>query len=99
MFGLGTSFKSGRYSVFDYTPRYYDERKERLKKLKEKYKDSTKNHDEDDITITFTKKNLKDAWKKSKKTSGDPKATRRLAIIIATLVGVIAYIFELHTLL
>lgn len=97
MFGLGTPFKPRRYNVFNYTPRYYDERKERLEKLKEKYKDNTESYD-DDVTITFTKNNLKDAWKRSKKAPGDPSATRRLALIITILVGIVAYIFELHTL-
>lgn len=99
MFGLGTPFKPRRYYVFDYTPRYYDKRKERLEKLKEKYNSNTEIRDEDDVAINFTKNNLKDAWKKSKKAPGDPRATRRLAIIITILVGIVVYIFELHTLL
>ena len=55
MFGLGTPFKPRRYYVFDYTPRYYDKRKERLEKLKEKYNSNTEIRDEDDVTINFTK--------------------------------------------
>ena len=40
---FGNAFKPRAHYVFNYKPRYYDERKERLEKLKEKYenKDST----------------------------------------------------------
>ncbi len=99
MFGLGSAFKPRSYYTFNYTPRYYDEKKERLEKLKEKYQNETKPSDEDDITITFTKNNLRGAWKKTRKAPGDVRTTRRLAIIITILVGIVAYIFELHKLI
>ncbi len=100
MFGLGGAFKPRSYYVFNYTPRYYDEKKERIEKLKEKYANEDQSpHNEDDITIAFSKDNLKSAWKKSKKTSGNSKTTRRLAFIIAILVGIVAYLFELHKLI
>ena len=34
---FGNAVKPRAHYVFDYKPRYYDERKERLAKLKEKY--------------------------------------------------------------
>lgn len=102
MFGIGRAFKTRPYNVYNYTPRYYDERKERIEKLEEKYsKEEAKAmlDDEDDITITFSRDNLKNAWRKSKKTSADAKATRRLALIITILVGIVVYMFDLHKLL
>jgi hypothetical protein len=67
---FGTPFKQRAHYVFNYKPRYYSERKERLGNLKGKYaKDS------------------------------DGGSSKRLAIIIALLVGICAYLFELHTLI
>jgi hypothetical protein len=101
MFGLGNAFKPRKYYVYDYKPRYYDERKERIEKLKQKYsKDSEEVEEEEDTyEITFSKTHLRNAWSKSKSTSTDVKSTRRLAIIIAILVGIVAYLFELHKLI
>jgi len=83
---LGNLFKQRSHYVFDYKPRYYDERKERLKNL------------EAGSNITFTKTNLKSKWTKNKKSVADRNANRRVVIIIAILVGLLAYFFELHTL-
>ena len=83
---LGNLFKQGSHYVFDYKPRYYDERKERLKNL------------EKGSNIAFTKTNLKSNWIRNKKSVADRNANRRVVIIIAILVGLLAYFFELHTL-
>ncbi|MFY0604160.1 MAG: hypothetical protein JXQ93_09430 [Flavobacteriaceae bacterium] len=101
MFGLGNAFKPRKYYVFDYKPRYYDERKERIEKLKQKYNPNSKEdaNSEDVPEITFSKSQLKNAWRKNKSTSVDVKSTRRLALIIAILVGIVAYFFELHKLI
>jgi len=93
---FGKLFKPRAHYVFDYKPRYYDERKERLQKMEEKYHGKNKN--EDTPKIRLTKNNLKNDWVKNKKSASDRSATIRLAIIIAILVGIVAYIFELHTL-
>ena len=42
---FGNAFKPRSHYVFDYKPRYYDERKERLEKLKAKYKNKEKEKD------------------------------------------------------
>lgn len=98
MFGFGSAFKTRTHYVFDYKPRYYDERKERLEKIKEKYAGGNSDNDEDIKSISFTKNNLRDAWKKTKKSRNDTKSTRRLALIITILVGIVVYIFDLHSL-
>lgn len=97
---LGSPFKQRSHYVFNYKPRYYDERKERLENLKEKYRsDKEDKKSNKDYHITLTKNNLKNDWAKSKSSTVDAKANKRLAIIIAILVGICAYIFELHTLI
>ena len=94
---FGKLFKPRAHYVFDYKPRYYDERKERLQQLEDKYKQH-KNSDEDTPTIRLTKNNLKNNWVKNKRSATDKSTNLRLAIIIAILVGIVAYIFELHKL-
>jgi hypothetical protein len=94
---LGSPFKQRSHYVFNYKPRYYSERKERLDNLESKYASET--NSEDDFTITLTKNNLKNNWAKAKTDGVDNSASKRLAIIIAILVGICAYIFELHTLI
>ena len=95
---FGTPFKQRAHYVFNYKPRYYDERKERLQKLEAKYNTDTKEGTQE-YGVSLTKNNLKNSWVKSKHTSSDAKTNKRLAIIIAILVGICAYIFELHTLI
>ncbi|WP_299835827.1 hypothetical protein [uncultured Tenacibaculum sp.] len=97
MFGWNKVFKTRSHYVFDYKPRYYDERKERLKKLEDKYASEAvipqQHQDLEDITITFEKGNLRNAWKKNK-SSTDYNSTLRIAVIIAILFGIAAYILK-----
>ena len=85
---LGNLFKQRSHYVYDYKPRYYDPRKERFKNLEKGQK----------TNISFDKSNLKSKWVRSKKPISDTGSTKRLVIIIAILVGLVAYFFELHKL-
>lgn len=93
---FGKAFKPRSHYVFDYKPRYYDERKERLEQLKQKY--ASEKELEGETRIRFSKNNLRNEWVKSKKTAGDRSTTIRLAVIITILVGIATYIFDLHRL-
>ena len=94
---FGNAFKPRSHYVYNYKPRYYDERKERLEKLKEKYKN--KDADTSDIPkITLTKEQLRSSWQRHKKSSSNRSVNIRLAIIITILVGILAYLFEMHKL-
>ena len=93
---FGKAFKSRTNYVFDYKPRYYDERKERLDNLKKKY--STDADGEDTMRIKFSKNNLKNEWVKNKRNASNRSTVIRMAIIITILVGIATYIFDLHTL-
>ena len=93
---FGKLFKPRAHYVFDYKPRYYNERKERLQKLEQQYHGNKK---EGEIPyIPLTKNNLKNDWVKNKRSAADKATNLRLAIILAILVGIVAYIFQLHTL-
>ena len=97
---FGNAFKPRSHYVYNYKPRYYDARKERLEKLKAKYENSTSEtgDDEELPRITITKDQLRSGWQKHKKVSSNRAVNLRLAIIITILVGLVAYIFEIHTL-
>lgn len=86
---LGSIFKQRSHYVYDYKPRYYDPRKERLKGA---------SSEASEPSISFDKTNLRSKWSRAKKSTADRNANRRLAIIIAILIGIVAYFFELHTL-
>ncbi len=94
---FGNTFKPRAHYVFNYKPRYYDERKERLESLKKKY-EQKKTSTNDIPSISLTKDKLRSDWVRQKKVPMDKGVNRRLAIIIAILVGIVAYFFELHKL-
>lgn len=86
---FGKFFKPQTHYVFDYKPRYYSERKERLKKLQEKVESAPP---------IISKNNLKNEWIKKKQSSASHGTMIRLAIIITILVGIATYVFDLHRL-
>ncbi|NLP58404.1 hypothetical protein [Lutibacter sp. B1] len=90
-------FKPRAHYVFDYKPRYYDERKERMQRLEEQY-NANKDTDSETLKIRLSKNNLKNEWVRNKRSATDRASNLRLAIIIAILVGIVAYLFELHKL-
>ena len=94
---FGKAFKSRANYVFDYKPRYYDERKERLEKLKKQYENKD-DENQEVFKSSLIKSGLKQDWQRSKHIAHDKKANLRLALIIAILVGVFAYILDLHKL-
>lgn len=69
--------KINNYNRFEFTPRYYDERKERIEQLEEKYghKDSPE----------ATRIRLKGSFKKGQKRSSNKSTTIRLLLIVAGL--------------
>lgn len=94
---FGRLIKTKSYNVFDYKPRYYDERKERIKKLEEKYS-NPENHLEENnyATYDFSRTNLRKSWKRTKSPASNRKSSIRLALIITILVGIAAYILDFH---
>ncbi|MFA5298083.1 MAG: hypothetical protein WC389_07730 [Lutibacter sp.] len=94
---FGSLFKPSSHYVFNYKPRYYDERKERLQNLEKKYH----NPDDSEVEISrirLSKNNLKNDWIKNKRSATNRATNIRLAVIIAILVGIAFYILNLHTL-
>lgn len=95
---FGNFFKPRTHYDFNYKPRYYDERKERIEQLEKKYRDENSSDSSEIQRIRLTKNNLKLDWIRTKKSTADRNTAIRLAIIITILVGILAYIFQIHTL-
>lgn len=93
---LGSFFKPNSHYVFDYKPRFYDPRKERLEQMKK----NVEEHETTSLTskLTISKDNLRKDWARHKKGDADRKSTIRLAIIIVILVAIFAYFLEIHKL-
>ncbi len=88
---FGNAFKSRANYVFDYKPRFYDARKERLDNLKKKYENKDSNQEA--YKLSLTKDNLKNDWNRSKHSAHDKKINLRLALIIVILIGFFAFFF------
>lgn len=100
---FGNAFKPRGHYVYNYKPRYYDERKERLEQLKAKYENQNAGNQENPESgdlpkISISKDQLRSSWQRHKKVSSNRAVNIRLAIIITILVGLVAYFFELHKL-
>jgi len=76
---IGNFFKQRAHYVFNYKPRFYNERKERIDAIKKKYEV------EDKKTGNRTRTNFRESWKKSKNTSHN-NANLKTALIIVILV-------------
>ena len=68
-----------------------------MRNLEEKYH-GNKNDSDDAPKMRLTKNNLKTDWVKNKRSATDRSTNLRLALIIAILIGIVAYILEIHTL-
>ncbi|WP_340073925.1 hypothetical protein [Leptobacterium sp. I13] len=84
---LPSLFKQRKNKTFNYTPRYYDERKERLEKLKQ----SKEKRSDEDYFRGYRKKSYRKDWKaaRNKKTDKDSRI-RFFVILIFLLMFVLA---------
>ncbi len=78
---LPTIFKQHKNRRYQYTPRYYDERKERLEELKRK-KDSKSDVD---YKIERRRKTYRESWKAARKTEYERNSRIRIWVIFIFL--------------
>ncbi|XLS30430.1 hypothetical protein ACJD0Z_06305 [Flavobacteriaceae bacterium M23B6Z8] len=79
---LPTLFKQQRNKSYNYTPRYYDERKERLENLMKK-KEVKK---DEDYFEGYRKKSYREDWKAARNAQTDKNARLRFYVILAFLI-------------
>jgi len=78
---LPTIFKQNRARSFDFKPRYYDERKERIEKIKQKYNKTGQNDTSTKSSIDF-RSEMSSEWRNSRKGSVKNSNGRLLGIIV-----------------
>ncbi|TRZ43590.1 hypothetical protein [Robertkochia solimangrovi] len=78
---LPTLFKQRQPKAYGYTPRYYDERKERLENLKR----NKEVHSDEDYFKGYRKKSYREDWKTVRKPGVDKNSRVRFYVILAFL--------------
>jgi hypothetical protein len=88
--------KVNRNKQFDYTPRYYDERKERLNKLVDRYKKEDKNLDTSSAEYRAKiKQRIEQNWELNSATSSQSRAANvRLILILGALLLAAYYVLD-----
>lgn len=89
---LNKTFENRR---FDYTPMYYDERKENLKRKKEQYRKLKNEKMSDDERTAFFKDNLRNEWSRTHVRSEHYRSANiRTLVLIVLIVGLGYLIFN-----
>ena len=83
---LPTLFRQGRNKTYNYTPRYYDQRKERIANLIKEKEAST----DKEYFKGYRKKSFRDDWKTKKNIEMDKSQKIRFGVILVFLL-VFAY--------
>lgn len=78
---LPTLFKQQGNKSYSYTPRYYDERKERLEKLKDKHAERS----DREYFEGYRRKSFREDWKATRKAKSDKNTKLRLVVIFILL--------------
>lgn len=73
---LFSIFKQPKNKTYSYSPRYYDERKERLEQLIEKHHGK-----KDDLTTKRNRINFREEWKQNRQSRSDRDSRLRLFVI------------------
>ena len=88
---LPTIFKQNRNKSFDYTPRYYDERKERLEKLYKKHHGTKEGESKE----TFVRREtFRDSWYRRKHEKTSRNSRIRTAIIAVALIAIVYRLYK-----
>lgn len=78
---LPTLFKQRAPKAYNYKPRYYDERKERLEALKK----SKEHRSNEEYFEGYRRKSYRDDWKSARNTKSDKNSRLRFIVILILL--------------
>ena len=87
-------FKTKGPKGFDYSPRYFDERKERIRKLEEKYKAEMRQDDRDPERRARMKDEMRAQWDRGHVSRQTSYAGLRFLIIMIVLAGALLYVYN-----
>jgi hypothetical protein len=89
---LNKNFKNKR---FDYSPMYYDERKERLEIKKSQYESLNKDGVSDEERKNILRQNMSESWNRSKHAEQQKMSSNmRIAILVLIILGLGYFIFN-----
>jgi len=84
--------KVNRYKKFEYTPRYYDERKERIQMMQESYNKLGQQTPTEQQA--YLRDRMRNAWQQNKSYSKQTRSANiRLIVILFALLFAVYYIF------
>jgi len=78
---LPSLFKTQKPKAYNYKPRYYDERKERLEALRK----SKESRSDEEYVKGYRPKGFKDNWKAARKSSDNKNSRLRFIVILILL--------------
>ena len=87
-------FKTKQPKQFDFTPRHYDERKERIQKLEEKYRKEMKRDDGDPERRARMKEDMRVQWDRGHVNRQTGYAGLRFLIIMIVLAGALIFVYN-----
>ena len=90
MFRFGL-FKQQKPKQFNLQPRYYNERKERLAKLKARYEAPT---GEEKFDSKVYREHLRDSWSQKRLTGNSGSSMIRVMLIATVIAGLIYWMFN-----
>ncbi len=79
---LPSFFKQNQHKRFEYTPRYYDERKERIEEMRKKYDDQNAG---ENYSSQKLRAKLSSEWRKNSSGKGGRGVNFRLVVIVMAL--------------
>ena len=87
--------KVNKHKRFDYTPRYYDERKERLNKMVEKHQKDAQSDTDRLAYREKLKQRIADNWENNAASASASRAANlRLIIILVVLLAAVYFILD-----
>lgn len=89
---LPTLFKQNRNKAYNYAPRYYNERKERIDKLlrEKEAREKRESASQDDFFTANRKKSFRDDWK-TVKSEAETKNSRIRFVVVLIFLLIFAY--------
>ena len=86
---FGFLSKTGRYRRFNFVPRYYDERKERLELKRKMYQE--KDLDSDSQRTAFFRDSLQQSWNRGKSVRKQKQSANMRIFILVLLILALGY--------
>lgn len=87
--------KTIEHSRFEYRPLYYDERKEKLERMKQKYAEVNQKNTNDAVRQSLLRENIRENWSRAQYRQAQQKsANLRILLLIGVILALGYFIFN-----